>query len=516
MTAITGPVAWICSPNTGEITGYRRKVNGVYTDFPFPLPNAAMSLADAVVVPQPLWITNSTTGVIEGYRRAIGNLDVDYNAYLGVGTPAGRVTLGVQWLANIATGEIIGYRTTNADGSITDRSVAFGATLLLDFTNTSTLDPRITFTRSTTATFTGSNGLIQTAAIDTPRFDYDPVTLAPLGLLIEEQRTNLLLQSADLFENGTGSLNWQWTTGVVTSNTQVAPDGTITADTITTTGAAQSIYQSATVAASTTYTFSAYVRLGTMLVNDYKIAVFNNNTLSFIALDVVPTQTPTTNGWTRIQYSFTTPVGCTSIRVYPFRNSNALDSCTVFFGGAQLEAGAFATSYIPTVASQVTRAADVAVMTGTNFSSWYNATEGTIFTESSVPYTMPGSNFPLVASLNDGTANNRIENGYLTATLAGLEVAVGGVGQVGQYPFVGGAVLRRNAGAYKLNDFAISANAGAVLTDTVGTVPVVDRLRLGERTATSGTNANFLNGHIRKIAYYPRRLSNAALQGITS
>ena len=77
----------------------------------------------------------------------------------------------------------------------------------------------------------------------------------------------------------------------------------------------------------------------------------------------------------------------------------------IYLWGAQLEAGSFATSYIPTVASQVTRAADVAVMTGTNFSSWYNQTEGTVYTE----YDSAGGVTPCAVSIDDTTSNNRIQ-----------------------------------------------------------------------------------------------------------
>jgi hypothetical protein len=111
--------------------------------------------------------------------------------------------------------------------------------------------------------------------------------------------------------------------------------------------------------------------------------------------------------------------------------------------------------------------------------------------------------------MNDGTQNNRIDIGYLISALASLEVVAGGALQAGMYPPVG-AAARKVAGAYQVNNFAISANGGNVLTDTSGTIPVVDRMRIGDRGGVT------LNGHIRRIAYYPRRLSNAELQAITA
>jgi hypothetical protein len=100
--------------------------------------------------------------------------------------------------------------------------------------------------------------------------------------------------------------------------------------------------------------------------------------------------------------------------------------------------------------------------------------------------------------------------GYVTASLASFEVNAGGASQAALYPS-NAAVNRRTAGAYKVNDFAVSTNGGTVATDTLGTIPTVDRLRLGERVA-----GNNLNGYLRRITYYPRRLSNAELVSITS
>ena len=69
--------------------------------------------------------------------------------------------------------------------------------LILDFT-TGVMPPGVTFTRTSVATYFDANGVIQTAAANAPRFDYDPVALTLRGLLIEEARTNLLLNSASL------------------------------------------------------------------------------------------------------------------------------------------------------------------------------------------------------------------------------------------------------------------------------------------------------------------------------
>jgi hypothetical protein len=181
----------------------------------------------------------------------------------------------------------------------------------------------------------------------------------------------------------------------------------------------------------------------------------------------------------------------------------------IYIWGAQLEAGAFATSYIPTVASQVTRAADSASMIGNNFARWYNVNEGSVFTEADTSRVAGDSSN--IFTISDGTMDNRIT--AAAATQYHFYVSVAGVPQanidVGTYV---DNVFSKNAGAYKVNDFADSLKGSVAGTDTSGTLPVVNRLALGANAVAGGQ----INGHIKRIAYYPRRLANTELQGITS
>jgi hypothetical protein len=182
----------------------------------------------------------------------------------------------------------------------------------------------------------------------------------------------------------------------------------------------------------------------------------------------------------------------------------------IYIWGAQLEAGAFATSYIPTVASQVTRAADFASMTGTNFSSWYNATEGTLYGQADW---MGLSTNDYFFAINNGTSSNLIAIGVSNTPLTRFIVIDGGVTQAsvnGPTPVAN--VAFKIAGAYQANSFAAATNGTLGTVDTSGTVPSVNQVSL---TSSIGS-ANLFNGHIRQIAYYPRRLANAELQGITA
>ena len=402
-----------------------------------------------------------------------------------------------------------------------------GASLSLNFLTSNTLDPRVTFTRSTTATFVGSNGLIQTAAINAPRFDYNPVTLAPNGLLIEEQRVNLLLYS-DQFQQAT----WSKGSGSITANTILSPDGTTNADAfIENTVASQFhfVAQSIAKAASNIqYAASFYVKN-----KGRQVGISFNSGSAGVAGRVDPatgtitaalgvfgtgwtagtlTITNAGNGWYRVVVTATSDTLTTAqLQLSLINGANNVytgDGVSgAFFWGAQLEAGAFVTSYIPTVASTVTRTADVALMTGTNFSSWYNASEGTLVT-SALPIVSSVSKYSW--SFNDGTGTELIAQYFLNVNAGGFVVDNGSAQvQIEAGTFSG---VCKTAFAYKINDFALSLNGGTVATDTVGTIPTTTQAQIGNRPDGSRT----MNGHIRTLTYYPSRLTNAQLQALTA
>lgn len=104
-------------------------------------------------------------------------------------------------------------------------------TLDLDFAGSKRLDPRITYTRASTGTYVGADGLIKNAAVNEPRFDHAPTTGESLGLLVEEARTNNVRQSIvrpDL--PGDTYSFWTLSSGAtITPNADIAPDGTFTA-----------------------------------------------------------------------------------------------------------------------------------------------------------------------------------------------------------------------------------------------------------------------------------------------
>jgi hypothetical protein len=180
---------------------------------------------------------------------------------------------------------------------------------------------------------------------------------------------------------------------------------------------------------------------------------------------------------------------------------------TLLTWGAQLEAGAFATSYIPTIASTVTRSADNATITGSLFSQWYRQDEGSFIADAVYAVAVNlGDRF--TTQTDDGTANNRL--------LTTVDVAAVDVGGVRQATLDGGTPLdgasNKLAFACKANDFAVSLNSAAVVTDTSGTLPTVNRLTIGSRTG----GASYFNGWLRSIRYVPVRAADFQLQQVTT
>jgi hypothetical protein len=174
--------------------------------------------------------------------------------------------------------------------------------------------------------------------------------------------------------------------------------------------------------------------------------------------------------------------------------------------GAQLEQKAFGSSYIPTVAATVTRNPDVAVMTSTNFSSWYTATTGAAVVWA-IPQTATGTR-PLL-QFDDTTANEII---VLGGNVANPEMSIidGGAPQV---QIDAGTIVANTAyklsGAWNTNSCAAAKDGGTVGTDNTATIPTPTQLRIG----SDGTN--YASALIQKVFYYPQRLINAEVQAFS-
>lgn len=400
------------------------------------------------------------------------------------------------------------------------------STLSLDFT-TGVLDPRLTFTRSTTGTYINSSGYVTSAAINAPRFDYDPTTRTARGLLIEGLATNLALRSNDLNTTVSDGTNWSasgYTRGDVSTT---LPDGT-TGNACRISGTGSSSFRSAaiTVTASTVYTFSFWARnnggsqaryrvwnvtAGSSIV-DYTLSGSN-----YVSQIGGANNTSTT--WVRVSVTFTTPVGCTSIYVYP--TSSDSGTVDVLYWGAQVEAGSGASSYIPTGASTGSRAADSCVMTGTNFSSWFaGATEGVLFVEYEKARSQSGNvlhDFCAVGSrYNVGQGfilYNSVTTFLPTAILWPTGGAVFGGGIATAIP----SVTKQAAKWFGGNDVTNYSN-GVVGSTGAGTGTVTPAmLSFGANSAT-GTEAtrDWLNACVRRVKFWPTALPDSQIISITT
>lgn len=390
--------------------------------------------------------------------------------------------------------------------------------LLLDFAGSGRVDPRIQFTRATTATRMNSKGLIEVVPAGVPRIDYDPVTGECLGLLVEEARTNLCLQSSP-----PGGYVAPWTSAGAIGNwapvsasvpTLKAPDGSISGIAIGATASAgfKKLEQRVSVSPGIQYTFSAWVLVveGQWLLD---IATANSNV--FVAASVV-TSAPisASSSWVLVSVTYVVPATGVNQLGVGLRTaaSNAGGSAVVW--GAQLESGAVPTSYIPTTTAAVTRAAELVQMTGNNFTDWYRPDRGTFVMEANV-----GSAAGTLFSLGSQSFSTRIGMyGYPIS----VQVVTDGATQVqGQTPGASSAYgdKVKIAMAMMRNDFAWAKNGGAVGIDVLGeiaspTAPF-DKLFIGSGAWASGS-VDVLNHRIRRIAFYPARLANAQVQALTA
>lgn len=165
------------------------------------------------------------------------------------------------------------------------------------------------------------------------------------------------------------------------------------------------------------------------------------------------------------------------------------------------------TSFIETTTATATRAADVALISGTNFSSWFNPTAGSVVTYAN----SPGVGTRVIWQIDDGTANNRYTL-YTTGTSLKFDVVAGGVTQASlTLGTITANTTFKAAVAFAANDIAGVLNGGTVQTDASATLPTVDRKRLG-----ADTTGNQLIGHIERDVAYPVRLSDAQLAALST
>jgi hypothetical protein len=403
-------------------------------------------------------------------------------------------------------------------------NVGAAPSLMLNFAREKSLEDQIsgkdliTFERASIGTYVGADGLIKTAAADEARFDHDANGNC-LGLLIEESRTNLLTYSED-FNNGA----WFKVIGQITPNSTTSPDGTLSADTFTiNSGAAFARIDRRNLGlASNVYTLSYYLK-NTVNQGAHSIEFYDSSLNVFVAVPsgIVLESNPE---WRRIDITVDCSAeglnGLDQIRLI-FRPlvSPADGTNTVDLWGVQLEQGSFSTSYIPTSGSEFTREPDKVSITGTNFSSWYNQSEGTFFGYADIinsKYNDAISGFDgnnnNYTILGTGDSPNRFQLRF--DDVEPFQLLVFGPNSTSVITTtltIFPSLTAKIAGAIRQNDCAGAAQGQIIVTDTSIDMISPSALYLGTLSGSS----EFLNGHIKQIIYYPARISDIKLQQMT-
>lgn len=392
----------------------------------------------------------------------------------------------------------------------------------LDWT-TGLVQSTVDVTRVGVATFVGSSGLIQSASADTQRIDYSTGTA---GLLVEESRTNLFLYSNDFRDTATAGETrpWVWTNVTVTSDAETSPDGTVNASKLeeTATTGNHVIKQTISVTNGVTYAYSVYAKADERDTIDIRFggsngARFNLSTQAVTNVGSgVGSITAAANGFYRCTVIFTSAAISYAMNIYMFKGAISYAGTEgegLFVFGAQLEAGAFPTSYIPTEASAVTRNADVATVTGTNFSDFFNAAEGTFVLDFSLIglRSLAGQrilsvddestdNYIAIVSTGTNARNSLLYNGSFQATNTTPATT-----------FVAGVEYQTSV-AYK-EDYSFAADNGVSGNlDTTVVLPTgLDTLRFGRASNAQGNNLL-----VRRLRFYKQAITLAEAAAFTN
>lgn len=378
------------------------------------------------------------------------------------------------------------------------------------------------FTRSSSATRVNKDGLIEVVGSDEPRVDY--LNNADGHLLLEPSRTNLVTDSVDLLTSFSNTSNVTETTNATT-----APDGTSVANLYQGDGTSTQIriFKNETYSANTDYVLSVFAKAGTK--DSLRMGVLGVDGASSVYFDLTNQITSNNSigkiedygdGWYRcsILTSVTSPDVTGNYNIYisyeygtvNFPTAAEAGSATMYLWGAQLEQGSYATSYIPTSGSSVTRAAEASSQDVPT--SVINSTQGTIYFEGS----SSESNISYIyfLSLSDGTLNNRFEIRQSAAILQFLW-RVGGVYQ--DQIVKSGIDITTNfkvAVRYSSTDIVMYYNGekvGTITSPTLFSANTLDRIAFD-----AGSVGLDLTGTAKDVRLYDTPLTDSELQALTT
>ena len=369
-----------------------------------------------------------------------------------------------------------------------------------------------------------------------PRFDHNPTTGESLGLLVEEARTNSIRNNTMVgaVAGTPGTLPTNWTiggagVGTLSRTISVGEQSGISyvdirySGTTSTTGFIFAFEPPTQIAALTgqTWTNSIYLALvggSTTNINSLRHDVVERTLVGGTVLQNFSSdfKSTLTANLTRSTYSVALSGGATTAYAQPsiefsFASGVAID-ITLRIGLPQFEQGAFATSVIPTTTTTVTRAADVASITGSNFSSWYNQTEGSMYVDGSTAAFTGTTGF---VSINNAGNTNRLEirQGRINPTVTGAGTSV-------TWTTLSSPTLIANTSYKQAVAFSSASHSNSiagVLTNTSSTeIPAIAATQLifgvrdSQTAPISGSSST-----IKRLAFWPTRLSNEVSQRIS-
>ena len=462
----------------------------------------------------------TTTHIIFGNRASDGARALNGWLFEAAYFPIRKTNSQLQALASGYASDallLMGAETQGLTFSATDQSMSILDTGTPANNYTGDLVTKLGAIRASAGYHYNSAGLLVSSASGL-RLDYDSRLTGGPGYLVEEARTNLCLQSQVM---GT---TWSNSANTLTADAVAAPDGTTTADLLTPTSAnsAHNLTQAITHTVAT-WTFSVYLK-----PNGYtKFGIRENTTVGSYATfncsgagsvldssNATGTITAIANGWYRVTMAYTGAATAQTMGLYvldaayttgtPHSYTYIGDTTSgMYVWGAQDEAGAFATSYIPTTIASVTRAADRPLLTGTAFP--LSQTAGTLVARHQVMSATSPNQYLL--TLDDNTSNEFLALRAFTDGNPFFAVKDGGVSQANIDAGTTVALaLKGFAGAFAVNDFAASYDGGAAVTDASGTLPTTTQIVFGD-----GVGGSQMCGWLRHGRYFPTRKSNADL-----
>lgn len=371
------------------------------------------------------------------------------------------------------------------------------------------LDSRITFTGDNKRTYFDSSGVMQTAATNAPRWNYrySGGLWVKSGLLVEPPATNSI--------SGVPNYNPTTTTGLTKSGdaaatlTVVDDPAELAAAGLGTVCSNGKVFKLDNSAGSTN-AYAAVTTAITFGASTWALSTYARGSGTMRIEVNAGTWTGTVTQALSSTYSRKSSIGTTNTSNNQYRLGAAAGS-VLYFILMQAEVSPVETSVVRVSGSTATRAADVASITGTNFSNLFNQSEGMLVVEADSA--APAATVVYYAlTAQNATATERLYmfhyNGQWGSSILDDSVAQCDLKQ----PTYSPKVAARMAFAYKANDFAVSVNGAAASTDTSGTVATPDRLYLGCVSGTSG----FINGHIHQLRYLPWRPSNTVIPALAA